>query len=346
MMKKVILTSINLLLNFTMLFAIAPVVTAFSPVGGRADQSRGKDVGVKAGTSSAPHEAAVNNIYACNAHAFMQAQVNIGAFLTLPAISYSTLQTFTQGVAISPVSPVNSGDPVSAPAYDNVGTVSLAFTNPYGVAVDASGNVYVADYGSGLVLKFTGGSGSPTTIASGFSSPKGLAVDRAGNIYVADAGNKAIKKIPAGGGTVVTVGLSFNSPIGLAVDAAGNLYVSDNSANAVYQLPAGGGSAVTVASGFGNPQGLAVDGAGNIFVCDVSTGLIKVPAGGQGIKLLTEQDLMSLFVSRSTAPGIYLLPTLARYIKLQPAAPAIRCSQTACSTPLTAWLSIVPTNYM
>ena len=258
-MKKVILTSISLLLSFNLLFALTPVVTIIPSVSRHAGQSMDKSAGVKTDT-------AINNTYTCNAYAFIQPNPNIAAFLAPPAISYSSPQTFTQGVAIAPLSPANSGDPVSAPAYGNSGIVSLAFTNPYGVAADASGNVYVADYGSGLVLKFTGGSGSPTTIASGFSGPKGLAIDRAGNIYVADAGNKAIKKIPAAGGTVVTVGPSFNSPVGLAVDAAGNVFVSDNSANAVYELPAVGGSAIKLANRwFGNPQGLAVDAAGKCF---------------------------------------------------------------------------------
>jgi len=285
-MKKLILTFTCLLLSFNLLFALAPVSTAFTPASSPAGLHKDKLDGTNTGTPDSKNKAAARNGAMHNIYRRVRAKASAVAILSTPAFSYSGPQIFTQGTAISLVSPVNSGDPVSAPAYTNAGIISLAFTNPYGIAVDASGNVFVADYGSGKVLKFTGGSGSPATIASGFNGPKGLTIDHSGNLYVADAGNNAIKKIPAGGGTVVTVGPSFNSPVGLAFDAAGNLYVTDNFTNAVYKLPAGGGSAITLARGFGNPQGLVVDASGNLFVCDVNTGLIKVPAGGRGNKIV------------------------------------------------------------
>ncbi len=136
------------------------------------------------------------------------------------------------------------------------GTGSAArFNNPYGVAVDASGNVFVGDMWSRVIRKVTGG-GLVTTLAGAngvggavdgvgtvarFYNPGGVAVDSLGNIYVADPGNHAIRKLSSSG-TVSTIGglagyygciegtgieARFNSPKSVAVDATGNLYVAD-----------------------------------------------------------------------------------------------------------------------
>lgn len=133
------------------------------------------------------------------------------------------------------------------------------FRLPEGIAIDGSGNLYVADTGNNAVRKVTadgavttlaGGSGGPNSagFADGpaasarFNAPRGVAVDGAGNVYVADTLNERIRKI-APGGIVSTVAGSgdqgtasgsaaaarFSNPDGIAVDEAGNLYVSDNS---------------------------------------------------------------------------------------------------------------------
>ena len=79
-------------------------------------------------------------------------------------------------------------------------TLGGGFNGPLGVAVDGSGNVYVADYGNSAVKEMPAGCASPscvTTLVSGFSGP-GVAVDRSGNVYVADYINSAVKEMPAG----------------------------------------------------------------------------------------------------------------------------------------------------
>ena len=102
-----------------------------------------------------------------------------------------------------------------------------------GVAVDGSGNVYVADYDNSAVKEMPAGCASSscvTTLGGGFSYPKGVAVDGSGNVYVADNGNSAVKEMPAGcasSSCVTTLGGGFNNPSGVAVDASGNVYVAD-----------------------------------------------------------------------------------------------------------------------
>ena len=182
------------------------------------------------------------------------------------------------------------------------------------VAVDAAGNVYVADTNNntirkitfyGVVTTFAGTAGAPgandgTGAAARFLQPRGLAVDAAGNVYVADSGNHNIRKITpagvvttlAGGGVVGNVDgagpvARFRLPVYLAIDPAGNLFVADNNNNVIRRVtPAGvvttvrspGGTPILV----GNCLGVAIDAAGNLYASDQGVGsLIRkiTPAG-------------------------------------------------------------------
>ena len=204
------------------------------------------------------------------------------------------------------------------------GTGSAArFFHPQGVAVDATGNLYVADTNNHTIRKITAGGvvttlvGSPGNSgstdglggAARFFGPSGVAVDATGNLYVADTANHTIRKITAAGVVTTLAGspgvcgstdgtggaARFNSPVGLAVDGAGNLYVADTANNTIRKITAAGvvttlagspgasGSADGTGSAarFWNPQGVTVDGTGNVYVADTSNNMIrKVTAGG------------------------------------------------------------------
>ena len=136
---------------------------------------------------------------------------------------------------------------------DGSGTAAT-FNCPWGVAVDAGGNVYVADSHnhtirkispSGVVItlagtQFSSGAADGSSITAQFNYPSGVAVDTAGNVFVADTNNHKIRRISLAGvvttlaGTEVEGGTngsgaaaSFANPYGVAVDAGGNIYVAD-----------------------------------------------------------------------------------------------------------------------
>jgi sugar lactone lactonase YvrE len=207
---------------------------------------------------------------------------------------------------------------------------SAQLYSPSGLALDAAGNLYIADSANnavravsaaGVITTFAGngvpgfqpfsGDGGPATAAQLYQ-PEAVAVDAAGNVYIADYGNSRIRKVTkagiintvAGGGNdgfggsqgcsgdggPATAAL-LDSPLGVAVDATGNLYISDCnvvqkvSTAGVITAIAGGGSnlsdgiAATAAQlGTG---GLAVDANGNLYIADSGWERIRVvsPAG-------------------------------------------------------------------
>ena len=175
------------------------------------------------------------------------------------------------------------------------------FYNPNGVAVDGSGNVYVADNGNQTIRKITpaggvttlaglagfSGSADGTGSAALFDSPSGVAVDGSGNVFVGDSGNCTIRKITPAGEVSTLAGFAgiadnvdgtggaarFNHPAGVALDGSGNLYIADSYNNAIRLVtPAGVVTTPIGLSGsdgvFSLPNGIAVDAAGTLYVAD------------------------------------------------------------------------------
>ena len=134
------------------------------------------------------------------------------------------------------------------------------FTNPYGVAVDKSGDLYVSDSGRHHIIEitpfdetiaFNGRPDGQTPGQTPLANPQAIAVtDQAGDIYVADAGNHIIVKITRDGAIATFAGLAgasgsadgavanarFNAPAGVALDAAGNLYVADTQNHCIRKI--------------------------------------------------------------------------------------------------------------
>jgi hypothetical protein len=163
-----------------------------------------------------------------------------------------------------------STDPAFIPTLAS--TIGSGFRLPEGVAVDAAGDVFVADFLNDAV-KEVRPDGTIRTLGSGFNSPRGVAVDAAGDVFVADSGNNVVKEVLPGG-TTLTLGSGFFHPVGVAVDGAGDVFVADFGNDAVKEVRPGG-TTLTLGSGFFHPVGVAVDGAGDVFVADSDNNAVK-----------------------------------------------------------------------
>ena len=142
---------------------------------------------------------------------------------------------------------------------------------PVGLAVDTSGNLYIADSGNNRIVQVApGGGGSALSITglSPLSFPTGLALDLAGNLYIADTGNSRAAKVTTGGvGTAVgTSGVALNGPKGVAVGRNGTIYIADTNNNRIVTSDGTNGSLFSTGSvTLSTPQGVAVDALGSVY---------------------------------------------------------------------------------
>ncbi|PHX60030.1 MAG: hypothetical protein CK520_01445 [Actinobacteria bacterium] len=223
---------------------------------------------------------------------------------------------------------VIAGGGATPPSTTPGPATSATLNGPSGVAVDAAGNVYIADTGNNFVERVTpdgnlkviaGGGGTlpsttsgPATSAS-LNGPRGVAVDAAGNVYIADTGNNFVEVVDfvsgrisllaGGGGTTpqasqasndwnghfgLGTNIALNGPRGVAVDASGIVYIADTGNNVIERVTssilsvvAGGGTASPSPLGpathklLNAPNGVAVVPSGTLYIADTNHDVVE-----------------------------------------------------------------------
>src|SRR5579871_4769053 len=243
------------------------------------------------------------------------------------------IRRFKEGGTIS----TYAGTGASGFSGDGGPATAATFSLPEGIALDASGNLYIADYSlsrirmvnatTGVITTVAGATQSGVTFFGGyagerraapaafFGKPEGLAIDSSGNLYIADQNNYRIRKVSngtistyAGGnyrfggdGNPATSAL-LNGARQLATDAAGNVYVADSTNNRIRKIDTSGNISTFAGTGggfetgdggaagnaqFGVPSGLTFDSSGALYVSDangdklrkIGNGIVSTIAG-------------------------------------------------------------------
>ena len=207
---------------------------------------------------------------------------------------------------------IGNGGPASA----------AALSDPLGLAVDSSGDLFIADSGDGQIREINASTKAISLIAGGGSSslgdggvataaalyyPSDIAVDASGNIFVADPNNERVREVNASSKLISTVaGTSYvsvsgdggaataaqlDNPNAVATDASGDIFIADSIDNVVREINHATGIVTTIAgngtagySGDGGqataaelsyPEGIAVDAAGDVFIADSDNARIR-----------------------------------------------------------------------
>jgi sugar lactone lactonase YvrE len=214
---------------------------------------------------------------------------------------------------------------LSQPSSNTDGSIAH-FSEPSGIAIDASGSLFIADTKMHRIRKITSAgevsSFAGFTIAgyvdgigtvTKFSSPSGITTDKNGNIYIADSGNFKIRKIAPNGvvstyaGTIeghvddLSAYAKFKYPNDVATDVVGNVYIADSGNNSVRKITSTG--VVTTLAGynqgyvdlpypeFNSPKGVATDTSGNVYVADT---------GNNKIRKINQSGVVTTFAGSAT----------------------------------------------
>ncbi len=215
------------------------------------------------------------------------------------------------------------GNGIAGYSGDSGPATAAELNQPFSVAVDANGNLYIADAGNNVVREVSASTGYISTVAgngaAGYGGdgaaatsaelnfPASVAVDAGGNLYIADSGNSVIRQVLAATGKIGTVagngtagytgdaGLAssaqLNVPYSVALDSGNNLYIADTGNNVIREIVAATGKIGTIAGNgtpgytgdnglptsaeLDEPYGVTVDSIGNLYIADSNNSVVR-----------------------------------------------------------------------
>jgi streptogramin lyase len=206
-----------------------------------------------------------------------------------PAANASSIYQVTANTP--PYTPVLSTQPTDftiAIAYSGGG-----LSGPQGLAIDATGNAWVANSTGNSVTRFSslGAAAASPYTGGGLTSPFGVAVDASGNVWVTNSGANSVTELSSTGsfqsGTTGYAAGGVNHGRGIAIDASGNVWVTNYSVNSVAKLTSSGTAAAGSpfsGGGITSPSAIAIDGAGNAWIANYgSTGVSELASTGAAV---------------------------------------------------------------
>lgn len=177
---------------------------------------------------------------------------------------------------------------LSLSSAPNDWTLAIKYTGtgintPYGLAVDALGNIWVANESSNSVTELNAtGSVLGTYTSGGILSPRGIAIDTTGNVWIANTGGSSIVELNSAGtpistGSGYTAG-SINAPVALAIDSSNNVWVANFNGSSITALNSAGtvinSSPLTASGNIALPVGIAMDTHGNAWISNAGNGTV------------------------------------------------------------------------
>lgn len=208
------------------------------------------------------------------------------------------------GIGTSTVLAQTSAAPASRAETSPKSTrIHEGLSSPVGMAYDASGNLYIANWSAGTVLRFTP-DGKRSVFANGLRGPSGLAISSAGDIYVASYSEDLVWRFtPAGKQSVFVRGLA--TPAGLSFDARGRLLIANRRSNQILAAHPDGKIDVA-AEGLQTPVGAVELPNGDLLVSNIAGGISLVSGGPRARTINSDLG--------SPGPGIVRAGTDSAYV--------------------------------